>query len=83
MVYTKSMRMLNPEYIVDAKGRKLKVVLAVEEYERLLAALPREESLEEEGKRVLQLHWRGALRELRDEYDSVGLQHQASRWRED
>ncbi len=33
------MTMLNPEYIVDAKGRKTKVILPIAEYERLLEDL--------------------------------------------
>ncbi len=40
MAYTGVMaKTLEPEYIVDAKGRKTKVILPVDEYERLLEDL--------------------------------------------
>jgi hypothetical protein len=32
-------------------------------------------------ERHLRLDWRGALQDLKDDYDSVSLQHEASRWR--
>lgn len=35
-----------------------------------------------ERKGGLRLDWRGELRDLKDGYDSVALQHEASRWRE-
>jgi hypothetical protein len=77
------MKTLEPEYIVDASGRKIKVVLPVEEYERLVANPQEEQARRRKGEGALRLDWRGALAELRSEYDSVGLQHDASRWRDD
>jgi hypothetical protein len=37
--YTEHMKTLEPEYIVDSKGRKTKVILPVEKYEQLLEDL--------------------------------------------
>jgi hypothetical protein len=34
----------------------------------------------EKTKAVLTLNWRGALRDLRDKYSSVELQHKAQEW---
>ncbi len=34
------------------------------------------ESQEQRSKRELRLNWRGALRDLRDQYTSVELQHE-------
>lgn len=36
--------------------------------------------LKEEKKGELKLHWRGALRDLRDKYTSVELQHKVLEW---
>lgn len=77
------MKTLEPEYIVDSSGRRIKVVLAVEEYEWLIANLQEQQDEQREGKGTLRLDWHGALSELKGEYDSVSLQHEASQWRED
>lgn len=77
------MKTLEPEYIVDSSGRRIKVVLPVEEYERLIANLQEQQADQREGKGTLRLDWRGALSELKGEYDSVSLQHEALQRRED
>ena len=40
---------------------------------------PRDQHQDQKG--YLKLGWRGALSDVKDEFDAVGLQHEALKWR--
>ncbi len=50
-----------------------------EEVENFVARLIKQEG--KKNKRKLKLDWSGALRDLRDKYTSVELQHKVLEWR--
>ncbi len=49
-----------------------------QELENFLDVLVR--SIEQPKKKYLNMKWRGALKDLRDQYTSVELQHKALEW---
>ena len=49
-----------------------------EEAKDFVEFLLQKRGIKEKGE--LKLRWRGALRELRDQYTSVDLQHEALKW---
>jgi hypothetical protein len=52
-----------------------------ESIEKMVKKLPPEYQEEVRSRRTLKFDWSGTLKELRDQYTSMELQHKVSKWR--
>ena len=65
------------QYITDEKGRKKAVIVPIEIWEKIQKTY----ELEPKKKEGFKFDWEGSLKEVKDKFTSVELQHKALEWR--
>jgi len=65
----------NIQYITDEKGRKKAVIVPIEVWEKI------QKTLKPKKKGEFKFDWEGSLKEVKDKFTSVELQHKALEWR--
>ncbi len=65
------------EYIYDEKGRKKSVIVPIKMWEEIQKKI----KLERDEKKGFKFNWEGGLKEIRNKYTSVELQHKSMEWR--
>ena len=68
---------MNIEYIYDEKGRKKSVIIPIEMWEEIRKKIKKER----ERKKGFKFNWEGGLKEIKNKYTSVELQHKSMEWR--
>ena len=65
------------QYITDEKGRKKAVIVPIKIWEKIQKTC----GLKPKKKEEFKFDWEGSLKEVKDKFTSVELQHKLLEWR--
>ncbi|MBC7080812.1 MAG: XRE family transcriptional regulator [Thermoplasmatales archaeon] len=65
------------EYIYDEKGKKKKVIIPIEMWKEIKKKIENEKKM----RKSFSFSWEGGLKDIKNKYASVELQHKSMEWR--